>query len=99
VPSASGGICGTGFHPIAAIRQATAKAYLQVYTATFDKRFFFEIVQRKGYRGYGAANAPVRLAAQARLARRRALASFRGDHFLHFFHFCWSRRPGKLRNA
>jgi 4-hydroxyphenylpyruvate dioxygenase len=42
--------------------------YLQVYTETFDKRFFFEIVQRKGYRGYGAANAPVRLAAQARLA-------------------------------
>ena len=42
--------------------------YLQVYTETFDQRFFFEIVQRRGYRGYGAANAPVRLAAQARLA-------------------------------
>jgi 4-hydroxyphenylpyruvate dioxygenase-like putative hemolysin len=25
-------------------------------------------VQRKGYRGYGAGNAPVRLAAQARLS-------------------------------
>jgi len=42
--------------------------YLQVYTQTFDHRFFFEIVERRGYRGYGAANAPVRLAAQARLA-------------------------------
>ena len=30
--------------------------------------FFFEIVQRRGYKGYGAANAPVRLAAQARLS-------------------------------
>jgi 4-hydroxyphenylpyruvate dioxygenase len=39
--------------------------YLQVYTETFDQRFFFEIVERRGYRGYGATNAPVRLAAQA----------------------------------
>jgi 3-dehydroshikimate dehydratase len=42
--------------------------YLQVYTRTFDQRFFFEIVERRGYRGYGAANASVRLAAQARLS-------------------------------
>jgi 4-hydroxyphenylpyruvate dioxygenase len=40
--------------------------YLQVYTEPFDQRFFFEIVERRGYKGYGAANAPVRLAAQAR---------------------------------
>jgi 4-hydroxyphenylpyruvate dioxygenase len=40
--------------------------YLQVYTQTFDDRFFFEIVERKGYKGFGAANAPIRLAAQAR---------------------------------
>ena len=45
-----------------------AAEYLQTYTQTFDQRFFFEIVERRGYRGYGAANAPVRLAAQARLA-------------------------------
>jgi 4-hydroxyphenylpyruvate dioxygenase len=45
-----------------------AAEYLQVYTRTFDQRFFFEIVERRGYRGYGAANAPVRLAAQARLS-------------------------------
>jgi len=42
--------------------------YLQVYTRTFEQRFFFEIVERRDYRGYGAANASVRLAAQARLA-------------------------------
>ena len=41
--------------------------YFQVYTQTFEQRFFFEIVERRGYSGYGAVNAPVRLAAQARL--------------------------------
>ena len=41
--------------------------YFQVYTSTFEQRFFFEIVERRGYWGYGAVNAPVRLAAQARL--------------------------------
>jgi 4-hydroxyphenylpyruvate dioxygenase len=48
-------------------RDAEAE-YLQVYTRTFDDRFFFEIVERRGYRGYGAANASIRLAAQTRLA-------------------------------
>ena len=43
-----------------------AAEYLQVYTETFDDRFFFEIVQRRGYLGFGAANAAIRLAAQAR---------------------------------
>ena len=43
-------------------------SYFQLYTAAFQERFFFEIVQRSGYRGFGAANAPIRLAAQARLA-------------------------------
>ena len=39
--------------------------YFQLYTATFEDRFFFEFVERRrGYDGYGAANAPVRLAAQ-----------------------------------
>jgi 4-hydroxyphenylpyruvate dioxygenase len=41
--------------------------YFQVYTGSFEHRFFFEIVERRGYGGYGAANAPVRLAAQSRL--------------------------------
>jgi 4-hydroxyphenylpyruvate dioxygenase len=48
--------------------------YLQTYTRTFEDRFFFEIVERRGgYRGFGAANAPIRLAAQTRLARHPAI--------------------------
>ncbi len=43
--------------------------YLQIYTQSFEERFFFEIVERRGYKGFGATNAPIRLAAQARLAR------------------------------
>jgi 4-hydroxyphenylpyruvate dioxygenase len=42
--------------------------YLQAYTANIGGLFFFEIVERRGYRGFGAVNAPIRLAAQARLA-------------------------------
>jgi 4-hydroxyphenylpyruvate dioxygenase len=38
------------------------------YTLPFEDRFFFEIVQRTGaYNLYGAANAPVRLAALAQV--------------------------------
>jgi len=40
--------------------------YFQLYSRAFEKRFFFEIVERRGYTGYGTANAGVRLAAQAR---------------------------------
>ena len=37
------------------------------YTAAFQRRFFFEVVERqRGYAGFGAANAAVRMAAQAR---------------------------------
>jgi 4-hydroxyphenylpyruvate dioxygenase len=43
--------------------------YLQAYTANIGGLFFFEIVERRGYRGFGAINAPIRLAAQARLAQ------------------------------
>ncbi len=40
--------------------------YLHAYTDAFDDRFFFELVERVGgYGGYGAANAGVRMAAQA----------------------------------
>ena len=41
--------------------------FFQIYTETFKDRFFFEIVQRKNYDLFGAANTPVRLAAQARV--------------------------------
>ena len=47
--------------------------FLHAYTETLDQRFFLEIVERRGgYDGYGAPNAAVRLAAQA---RQRALAA------------------------
>lgn len=40
--------------------------FLHAYTNTFDDRFFFELVERRGgYQQYGAANASVRMAAQA----------------------------------
>lgn len=43
--------------------------YFQLYTQTFANGFFFEIVERRrGYRGFGASNAQIRLAAQARLS-------------------------------
>ena len=48
--------------------------YFQVYTRVFADRFFFEIVTREGYAGFGATNAPIRLAAQARLSARAAPA-------------------------
>ncbi|MDP9095783.1 MAG: hypothetical protein M3N26_04370, partial [Pseudomonadota bacterium] len=41
--------------------------FLHAYTETFDNRFFFEVAERRGaYGGFGAANAAVRMAAQAR---------------------------------
>ncbi|ABD26026.1 4-hydroxyphenylpyruvate dioxygenase [Novosphingobium aromaticivorans DSM 12444] len=40
--------------------------YFQFYSRAFARRVFFEVVERRGYEGYGAANAPIRLAAQAR---------------------------------
>ena len=51
-----------------------AAEFTHCYTRTLPGGFFFEIVERRGgYRGYGAANAPIRLAAQARLARTLAV--------------------------
>ena len=39
-------------------------AFLNAYTPPFEDRFFIEVVQRiDGYERYGAANAPVRMAA------------------------------------
>lgn len=40
--------------------------YFQFYSRAFARRVFFEVVERRGYTGYGATNAPIRLAAQAR---------------------------------
>jgi 4-hydroxyphenylpyruvate dioxygenase len=40
--------------------------YWQLSSRAFRKRFFFEIVQRQGYDGYGVPNELIRLAAQSR---------------------------------
>jgi len=41
--------------------------FFHIYTRAFHDRFFFEIVERRNYDLFGAANTPVRLAAQASL--------------------------------
>ncbi|WP_128375726.1 bifunctional sugar phosphate isomerase/epimerase/4-hydroxyphenylpyruvate dioxygenase family protein [Streptomyces cavernae] len=52
-------------------RDDTGAAFRHCYTETVG-RVFFELVQRDdGYRGYGARNAPVRLAAQHAVSRYR----------------------------
>jgi len=48
--------------------------YFQLYTKSFKDLFFIEIVERRGYRGFGAVNAPIRLNAQSRLASELAMS-------------------------
>jgi 4-hydroxyphenylpyruvate dioxygenase len=48
--------------------------YLQLYTRSFKDLFFLEIVERRGYAGFGAINAPIRLGAQSRLTHRSEFA-------------------------
>lgn len=44
-----------------------AGEFFQIYSPVIGEGFFFEIVERRGgYKGYGAANAPFRIAAQKR---------------------------------
>ena len=46
--------------------------FFQLYTTAMGQGFFFEIVERRaGYAGYGAANAPFRIAAQKRSVEAR----------------------------
>jgi 4-hydroxyphenylpyruvate dioxygenase len=40
--------------------------FIHAYTEAFQDRFFFEFVERRGSTGFGAANASVRMAAQAK---------------------------------
>jgi 4-hydroxyphenylpyruvate dioxygenase len=47
--------------------------YFQLYSPIVGEAFFFEIVERRNYQGYGAANAIFRIAAQRRLLRPAAL--------------------------
>lgn len=46
-------------------RDAQGGELFHVYTEPFAERFFFELIQRKDYSGYGAVNVAVRLAAMA----------------------------------
>ena len=49
-------------------------AFFQMYSRPFAGGMFFEIVQRKNsYDGYGGPNAPLRIAAQKRLMRQKAI--------------------------
>ena len=49
-------------------------AFLQIYAKLDASGMFFEIVERKNnYQGYGAANAPFRIAAQKRLMRAKGM--------------------------
>ena len=49
--------------------------YFQIYGLPFFNGFFFEIVERKGgYQGYGARNAPIRLAAQLHHSKAKVKA-------------------------
>lgn len=41
--------------------------YFHLFTRAFERRFFFEIVQRDGYRGFDLPGTAIRLAAQTRL--------------------------------
>ncbi len=49
--------------------------FIHAYTSAFQDRFFFEFVERRGSRGFGAANAGVRIAAQAMRLARQTYAS------------------------
>ncbi|QDC08600.1 sugar phosphate isomerase/epimerase and 4-hydroxyphenylpyruvate domain-containing protein [Oceanicola sp. D3] len=52
----------------------SAGAFYQFYSRPFSGGLFFEVVQRvSGYDGYGAPNAPFRIAAQKRLARPKGM--------------------------
>ncbi|QYK41468.1 MAG: sugar phosphate isomerase/epimerase and 4-hydroxyphenylpyruvate domain-containing protein [Paracoccaceae bacterium] len=51
--------------------------FFQLYSASRPDGLFFEIVQRQGnYQGYGAPNAPFRIAAQKRAARPAGMPQF-----------------------
>lgn len=51
-----------------------AGEYFQFYSTNYGEGFFFEIIERRGgYRGYGATNAPFRIAAQKLAIRPKGM--------------------------
>ncbi len=56
-------------------RDETGGEFFQLYGRPYGDGLFFEIVERRGgYDGYGAPNAPFRIAAQKRLMRQATVA-------------------------
>jgi len=56
-------------------RTAGGGEFMHVYGQSFADRFFFEVIQRSGdYEGYGALNAPARMASQAQSQAEAAAA-------------------------
>lgn len=54
--------------------EENAEPFFQCYALSFSGNLFIEIVQRaKGYTGYGAPNAPFRIAAQKRFTRGQGI--------------------------
>ena len=54
-------------HDVMLDEESEGGRFRQIYSRAFAKTFFFEFVERSGqYDGYGAPNAPIRLAAQNR---------------------------------
>jgi len=49
--------------------------YFQLYSMTYGEGFFFEIVERRGYAGYGAPNAIFRIAALKKALRPEGMPS------------------------
>ncbi|MEM8787187.1 MAG: TIM barrel protein [Pseudomonadota bacterium] len=55
-------------------RDETGGEFLQLYSRPTEEGLFFEFVERRGgYDGYGAPNAPFRIAAQKRLLRPKGM--------------------------
>ena len=51
-----------------------AGEFFQIYSRPFAGGMFFELIERRaGYGGYGAPNAPFRIAAQKRLIRGKGM--------------------------
>lgn len=51
--------------------------FFQLYSPTYGEGFFFEIVERRNYTGYGAANAIFRIAALKKHLRPEGLPKLR----------------------
>ena len=56
---------GSDPRPRRPVRPHRGGEFFHIYTRLFDDRFFFEVLERRNYNLFGAANTPVRLAAQA----------------------------------